>query len=250
MDYLVFKLYGPMASWGKIAVGQARHSESFPTKSSLIGLLAAALGIKRDEEARQHALAHGYHFAIKQLAIGTHGSDFHTAQAPDSVGKFQYRTRKDELELGRDRLGTVLSQRDYRFDALHLIAVNVLDTAPYSLADLKQALECPVYPLSLGRKSCPLAAPLGAEIITAQDVKQALDAYPEKKLSLYFNAENDLRPALPLSELTRYYWEGDKEALGLDDISKVETLELYDQPLSRARWQFSPRRTFLYQTGR
>ena len=25
-DYLVFQLYGPMAAWGEIAVGEMRHS--------------------------------------------------------------------------------------------------------------------------------------------------------------------------------------------------------------------------------
>ena len=43
MDYLLFRLYGPMASWGEIAVGETRHSAAYPGKSAIIGLLAAAM---------------------------------------------------------------------------------------------------------------------------------------------------------------------------------------------------------------
>ncbi|PAP57596.1 type I-E CRISPR-associated protein Cas5/CasD, partial [Salmonella enterica subsp. enterica serovar Braenderup] len=51
-QYLVFQLHGPMASWGVDAPGEVRHSQAQPSRSALLGLLAAALGIRRDEEAR------------------------------------------------------------------------------------------------------------------------------------------------------------------------------------------------------
>ncbi|WP_295540003.1 CRISPR-associated protein Cas5, partial [Thiolapillus sp.] len=50
-DYLVFQLYAPLASWGGQAVGQERPSDDHPGRSALLGLLAAALGIRREEEA-------------------------------------------------------------------------------------------------------------------------------------------------------------------------------------------------------
>jgi CRISPR system Cascade subunit CasD len=49
-DYLVFQLYGSLASWGEPAVGEMRHTNSIPGRSSILGLLAAALGIKRADE--------------------------------------------------------------------------------------------------------------------------------------------------------------------------------------------------------
>ena len=51
-DYLVFRLYGPMCSWGDIAVGEVRPSTVHPAKSAILGLIAAALGIKRPDTAR------------------------------------------------------------------------------------------------------------------------------------------------------------------------------------------------------
>ena len=54
--YLVFRLYGPLASWGMPAVGGDRPTAAQPTRSALLGLLAAGLGIKRDKEYALQAL--------------------------------------------------------------------------------------------------------------------------------------------------------------------------------------------------
>ena len=50
-DFLVFQLYGALASWGDIAVGEYRPSQGHPSKSAITGLLAAALGIEREDDA-------------------------------------------------------------------------------------------------------------------------------------------------------------------------------------------------------
>jgi CRISPR system Cascade subunit CasD len=36
-DYLLFRLYGPLAAWGDIAVGEYRPSFAHPSKSAIIG---------------------------------------------------------------------------------------------------------------------------------------------------------------------------------------------------------------------
>ncbi|MDA8084372.1 MAG: type I-E CRISPR-associated protein Cas5/CasD [Nitrospiraceae bacterium] len=260
MEYLLFRLYGPLASWGEIAVGESRHSASYPGKSALLGLLAAGLGIRRDEEQRQAALAAGYRFAVKVISAGHPLRDYHTAQAPDSVGKFVYRTRRDELVMGKERLGTVLSSREYRCDSLNLVAVAAEEGAPYSLAELRDALLKPRFHLYLGRKSCPLAAPLNPLIRTASGFGEALDSYPygalfvskyllkkaEKELLGGAKAgESPLLTALSYedervfcygNQPVRYYWEGDA-----GDLVPQQTLVRHDQPLSRARWQFTQR---------
>ena len=56
-DYLLFRLYGALASWGDIAVGNIRPSYGYPSKSSVIGLIAAALGVKRDKHEKQTELS-------------------------------------------------------------------------------------------------------------------------------------------------------------------------------------------------
>ena len=51
MKFLVFQLQAPLSSWGDTAVGEYRGSYEHPGESALIGLLGAALGIRREDEA-------------------------------------------------------------------------------------------------------------------------------------------------------------------------------------------------------
>ena len=95
MDLLLFRLYGPLASWGEIAVGESRHSANYPSKSAILGLVGAALGIERGDEAQQTSLQNGYQVAVEVFSTGQLLRDYHTAQVPDSTGKFVYRTRRD-----------------------------------------------------------------------------------------------------------------------------------------------------------
>ena len=129
--YLVFQLYGPLASWGDIAVGETRPSTPIPSKSAIVGLLAAALGIRRPDTVadpveqraldEKHAqLAEGYGLGVRVDAIGRPLSDYHTAEVPKGEGYF---TRRDEvIEINRQKRsgtkfgGTILSRREYRQD--------------------------------------------------------------------------------------------------------------------------------------
>ncbi|MFT3857516.1 MAG: type I-E CRISPR-associated protein Cas5/CasD [Aquabacterium sp.] len=76
-------------------------------------------------------------------------------------------TREDELSFRRSDLNTILSTRDHRQDADHVIVVQAKEEAPYSLDQLQQALMRPVFVLYLGRKSCPPSAPLKPSVMNA-----------------------------------------------------------------------------------
>lgn len=257
MEYLVFRLYAPLASWGEIAVGESRHTAHYPSKSALIGLLGAALGINRDDEEQQQRLQQGYAFAVELFTAGSLLRDYHTAQVPDSVGKFTYRTRRDELVLGKERLGTILSSREYRTDVLALAAVRALDNAPYALPEIQEKLLKPVFHLYLGRKSCPLAAPLNPQWLTGQpNFFAAFKAYRHKPLLPTFKtaaeglSDHDFY-WLGCPKDRHYYWEGTAEDFSDSlDLARQQTRIRHDQPLSRKRWQFAPRQEhYFYQGG-
>lgn len=233
MEHLVFRLYGPLAAWGEIAVGESRHSAVYPSKSALVGLLAAALGIRRDEEERQAALAKGYLFSVKVLRTGSLLRDYHTTQVPDSAGKMVYRTRREELIRGKARLGTILSSREYRCDAMTLVAVRANEAAPFSLETIREKLLKPEFHLYLGRKSCPLAAPLDPVVSEWGSFGQALDETEIKTLMI--EPDDDQR-WIPMESQSRYYWEGEDSSLKAQQV-----LTRHDQPLSRGRWQFAQR---------
>ncbi|MCV6612123.1 MAG: type I-E CRISPR-associated protein Cas5/CasD [Amphritea sp.] len=244
MDYLVFRLYGPLASWGEIAVGESRHTAAYPSKSALIGLLGAALGIRRDQDEAQVTLAQGYLFACNVLAPGSLMRDYHTTQVPDSVGKQVYRTRRDELMHGKDRLGTVLSSRDYRCDSHILVAVRACDNAPFSLEQLAEALQKPKFQLSLGRKACVLSAPLAPTVLPADHLQAAFAQYPYTAVLDSAEQQDRWLPAEP----SRYYWEGEQTALMGDvELAGLQQLTRHDMPTSRRRWQFTRRQEWYWQ---
>ena len=232
-DYLLLRLYGPLASWGEIAVGETRHSAVHPSRSALLGLLGAALGIERDDDAGQLALSQGYRFGIKLERVGSPLRDYHTVQTGVAPRKVSFRSRRQELLA--EKRDTVLSTREYRCDSLALVAVEALPTARWGFDQLASALRHPHYPLYLGRKSCPLALPLAPVRVSAATLREAFDrAEPSALLERYF------RQAL-LSRQHRYYWEDGM----LPGMPASFASVRHDQPLSRRHWQFEPRREWV-----
>ncbi|EFK08634.1 CRISPR system CASCADE complex protein CasD [delta proteobacterium NaphS2] len=256
MQYLLFRLYGPMASWGEIAVGESRHTARYPGKSAIIGLLSAALGIKRNNEEEQLLMQEGYAIAVQVFSHGTLLRDYHTAQAPRSVRNTSYRSRREELVSGKAYLGTILSSREYRTDALALVSVRELPDAPHTLQTIKSHLKKPKFHLYLGRKSCPLAAPLYPQIIEAGDYHEAFKAYEHKPMMPTGMASDGAvshrdRYWLQVPDERYYYWQGEPSDFSVTlDLIRVQTRTRHDQPLSRDRWQFSPRQEhYFYDAG-
>jgi CRISPR system Cascade subunit CasD len=234
MDFLLFRPYAPLASWGEVAVGEDRPSHDYPGRSAVLGLVAAALGIRRDEQSRLDALSAGLGLAVAVYSGGHLLRDYHTAQVPSAsqMKKRPHRTRADELALPRADLNTILSKRDYRQDALSVVMLwRRSDAADVSLADIKQALLTPQFVLYLGRKSCPPAVPLRPQIIAADTLMDAV-------------ARADFPPIDGLrgvDQLQRFAFDEDLPVpLGQVDAT-VFSVTRRDQPGSRRRWQFSDR---------
>lgn len=248
-EYLVFRLYGPMASWGELAVGEQRVSADHPSRSALLGLLGAALGVRRDDEAGQQELSRSYRFGVKLVAAGMPLRDYHTVQWPDIPKKFAYRTRRQEVR-DKEKLNTILTSREYRSDSLSVVAVEAAPDAPHGLSALADALRAPVFLPYLGRKSCPLALPLDPRLGGFDTLKQALDSRDDEPLVRGVNLEEDEPQAVDIEldkdRQARYFWD---EAMA--DVGMDATLQLtrHDQPLSRRRWQFEPRRELAYLAG-
>jgi len=228
-EYLVFRLYGPMASWGQAAVGGDRPTGMQPTRSAVLGLLGAALGIKRDNEGTLQALQKSVLVAVKQCVPSSLMRDYHTTQVPSHNNKIMHRSRKSELS--ENKLNTILSSRDYRCDGIWVIAVSLTDQSTMKLEQLKSALLKPVFVLSLGRKSCPLALPLRPQIVQGKTLKNTLDTqFPPLTRSLKEDAL-----WLGANGRVTYFWEGDKTAI---EHPSVLITHPWDEPVNRARWQF------------
>lgn len=244
METLIFQLQAPLSSWGEVAVGEYRPSAEYPSQSALHGLLGAALGIDRNDDTAQASLRAGYRLAVGVLSQGRLLRDYHTAQVPSrtDLKKRPQATRRDELSLPKTDLNTILSSRDYRQDAAALVAVQMLANAPYSLARLAEALKSPKFVLYLGRKSCPVAAPLHPCVLSADTVNAAFLDYQRKLLALW--QQQLPRQSAPTSPaVIKIAWGDD---FGSDDSSAIGvqrdlSIVRKDQVITRQGWQFADR---------
>ncbi|KGK41711.1 CRISPR-associated protein Cas5 [Nitrincola sp. A-D6] len=237
MQYLVFRLYGPMASWGEAAVGGDRPTAQYPGRAAILGLLAAAMGIKRDEQDQLSRLASSVQIAVKQYSAGVLMRDYHTAQVPSHDKKIQHRHRKSELSVHESKLNTVLSSRDYRCDGVWVVAISSALGHEMDLQSLSDSLEKPKFTLYLGRKSCPLAAPLMPQLIETDSLQNALDL----EFPSLLNSPQDDQSWLHLARQQHYYWQGDKKQIHPPSKSVVRTLQRWDEPGNRMKWQFNSR---------
>lgn len=130
-----------MQSWGTRSRGVRRDTATEPTKSGVVGLLAAAWGKERDDEAAVAELA-GLRMGVRVDREGVVERDYHTTQnVPTTLGAGHR---------------TVVSERYYLADALFLV---VLSGDPGLLATLEAAVRRPRWPLFLGRKAFVPARP-------------------------------------------------------------------------------------------
>jgi CRISPR system Cascade subunit CasD len=227
---------------GGVAVGERRVGFDRPGKSAIIGLVAAALGLDRSDEAAQVALGDGYSLGLGEIESGRLLLDYHTTQTPPRRRDRRFSTRKSELKV--DDLTTVLSLREYRADPAYLVVLWPRATPKWSLAHLAEALRRPHFVLYFGRKSCPLGLPLDPRVIEAENARTAMDTYLEARTPEQANFLHDLRlenwPSVLALDLD-----------GASDSSNALRVEhRRDQLESRRRWQFGIRAELLVRGGR
>lgn len=152
VEVLFLRLQGPLQSWGETARWSVRDTRLEPTKSGVVGLLAACLGWGRDDDARIAELGASLRMGVRVDRPGVVVRDYHTVVGGvmSAQGKIKRNANTGEPE-------TVESWRDYLADAAFLVA---LEGSHDTLDLLEAALRRPVWPPFLGRKGCPPSAPI------------------------------------------------------------------------------------------
>lgn len=137
MPTLLLRVVGPMQSWGTTSRFDQRDTGKEPSKSGVIGLLAAALGIDRENWSDLEPLTR-LSMGVRHDRPGTPKQDYQTAQ--------------DIISADRSKIHeTAVTTRDYLADAAFLVGVECEDRA--LLEQIHVALRNPAWPLALGRKS-------------------------------------------------------------------------------------------------
>ena len=135
MSTLLLRLAAPLQAWGSDSRFETRRTGREPTKSGVIGLLAAALGRSRADPIDDLCRLR---FGVRVDQEGQLLRDFHTAHQGDKTA--------------------YVTERYYLCDAAFLVGLESEDRA--FLQTLEQALRAPVFPLFLGRRSCPPTLPI------------------------------------------------------------------------------------------
>ncbi len=137
MPTLLLRLAGPMQSWGTRSRFDERDTDLIPSKSGVIGLLCAAMGVDRKESAPVLELA--------ELRMGVRVDQ-------PGVLRYDYQTAQNVIAADQSKLHpTTVSRRYYLSDAVFLVGLEGQNRA--LLEQAHRALKNPVWPLFLGRKS-------------------------------------------------------------------------------------------------
>lgn len=135
MFTLLLRLAAPMQSWGSDSNFEVRRTNREPTKSGVIGMIAASMGRRRDESLDDLA---SLRFGVRVDQPGRLERDFHMVH--------------------KDKKTSYLTYRYYIHDAVFLVGFECEDRA--FLENIEENLRNPSFPLFLGRRSCPPVLPL------------------------------------------------------------------------------------------
>ncbi|GAA5014556.1 type I-E CRISPR-associated protein Cas5/CasD [Kitasatospora paranensis] len=148
---LLLHLAGPLQSWGERSQFNERDTAPFPTRSGVIGLLASALGRRREDSIEDLT---GLSLTVRADRPGVLLRDLHTVGG-GLPGRQTVTTAEGKKRSGGT--ATLLSHRYYLADAAFTAA---LTGDADVLESCRTALRDPVWPPYLGRRSCPPEGPL------------------------------------------------------------------------------------------
>ncbi|MCE1180665.1 MAG: type I-E CRISPR-associated protein Cas5/CasD [Micrococcales bacterium] len=160
MSTLLIRLAGPLQSWGDSSRFTRRETRTEPTKSGVIGMLAAAQGRRRSDSLEDLLTLR---FGVRVDQAGRLLRDFQTAQRWDTG----------------DRMP--LSYRYYLADAVFVAGV---EGDASLLEGLDTALRAPAFPLFLGRRSCPPAKTVALGVV-GERLEDALRNHPWEAAEWY-----------------------------------------------------------------
>lgn len=167
---LFLRLEGVLQAWGERARWSIRDTASEPTKSGLVGLLACAIGEHGDEPLK--VLSRSIRMGVRCDREGKLVRDYHTVS-----GGVMAANGKIKINATTKLPETVVSERYYLCDASFLVVIQ----AEESLIDsLRQAVQDPVWPIYLGRKSCLPSRPLFAGTGDFATLQEALMSHAEE----------------------------------------------------------------------
>ena len=213
MKHLALFLRAPLQSWGVSGRFGERPTMSFPSRSGVLGLLAAATGIDRSDDIWLER-ASKMRFSVRAYRTGSRLSDYHTVGGGyDKDCLRERRCIPAKAEDGKPG-NTALTRREYLQDAVFGVVISGDDES--FLEQVANGVQDPVWGVWLGRKSCIPTEPVFAGLVDSEDAAwnllkkrtERLES-PDVQLASVVECEpgraDDLIPDVPLSFARRTY---------------------------------------------
>lgn len=137
MKTILMKFQGPLQSYGTDSHFETRHTDDHPSKGAVLGLAAAALGIRREETGKLQEL-YNLHMVVRVDQVGQRSREFQIAARYKKTG---------------DHERNYVTYRHYLEDAVFLVALEGEDDL---IKRIYEALKRPYFQLFYGRRSCPV----------------------------------------------------------------------------------------------
>ena len=138
MKTILLKLSGPLQAWGTESHFETRQTDRYPSKSAIVGLIAGAMGYRREENDKMVEL-NNMGFAVRIDQKGVLLRDYHTAK--------MY-TEKGDLKR------TYVTNRYYLQDAMFIVAIS--SDKEELIQKIYHSLKYPYFQPFLGKRSLPL----------------------------------------------------------------------------------------------
>ena len=196
MSTLLMRFVAPMQAWGVGSKFNRRDTQREPTKSAVIGLIAAALGLPRDSE-RIAQLGASLRFGLRVDQEGSLLDDLHMAHEPE----FWEGVRLRKAQVSYNKYSH-MTYHSYLTDAKFLVG---LQGESELLDEISQALSSPAFPLFLGRRSCPPEGSLYLGVRSGVPLEEALEAEPPlcKSKQRFLRIQTDAAQGSPNAWLQR-----------------------------------------------
>ncbi|WP_311443787.1 type I-E CRISPR-associated protein Cas5/CasD [Ezakiella coagulans] len=181
MKTILLKFGGPMQSWGTSSHFETRNTDYYPSKSAVIGVIAASFGYSRDEDKKIEKL-NELDFAVRVDQVGLLRKDYQTAR----------KLKKDE---------TYVTNRYYLEDAIFVVAISSEDDD--WIEEICAAIKNPYFQPFMGRRSCPVQPDFIIDVVEMGAIEalqnlewQASDWYKRRNQNYVADiyADKDLLP--------------------------------------------------------
>lgn len=137
MKTLLLKFAGPLQSWGTDSKFETRYTDFYPSKSAVIGMIAASFGYRRDEDEKTKQL-NDLDFAVRVDQRGNLLRDYQIATAYKPDGRFER---------------NYVTNRYYLEDAIFVVAIGGEDDF---IDKIEQSLKNPYFQTFFGKRSNPI----------------------------------------------------------------------------------------------